>query len=87
MCYLWRLIHEINNAKRPIKVSEEIQDKVFSLFKNYIYQIKDFELLVEAEKTNALIKISILETLENSIDYQIKKIKSRIKNTYNYKRI
>jgi len=72
------LKEEFNNAKRPIKVSEEIQDKVFSLFKNYINQNKDFELLVEAEKTNALIKISIFETLENSIIYQIKKIKSRI---------
>jgi hypothetical protein len=72
------LKEEFNNAKRPIEVSEEIQDKVFSLFKNYINQNKDFELLVEAEKTNALIKISIFETLENSIIYQIKKIKSRI---------
>ena len=72
------LKEEFKNAKRPIKVSEEIQDRVFSLFKNYIYQNEDFELLIEAEKTNTLIKVSILETLENSIDYQIKKIKNRI---------
>jgi cob(I)alamin adenosyltransferase len=72
------LQEELRNAKNTVKVSEEIQDRVFSLFKNYISENKEFDLRKEVDETNTLITRNILQTLESSIKYQLEKIENRI---------
>ena len=71
------LQEEIRNAKNTVKVSDEIQDRVFSLFKNHISEIKEFDLKKAVGETNTLITRNILQTLESSIKYQLKKIENR----------
>ena len=72
------LQEELRNAKNTVKVSEEIQDRVFSLFKNYISENKEFDLRKEVDETNTLITRNFLQTLESSIKYQLEKIENRI---------
>ena len=70
------LQEELRNAKNTVKVSDEIQDRVFSLFKNYISD-KEFDLKNAVGETNTLITRNILQTLESSIKYQSKIIENR----------
>ena len=72
------LQEELRNAKNTVKVSEGIQDRVFSLFKNYISENKEFDLRKESDETNTLIIRNILQTLKSSIKYQLERIENRI---------
>jgi len=64
--------------KKITKGSEEIQDKIFSLFRNYINEITQIDLKKEAVETNILITENILQTLENATKYQLTNIEKRI---------
>ena len=68
---------ELRNAKSTVKVSDEIQDRVFSSFKNYISGNKEFDLKNAVGETNTLITGNILQTLKSSIKYQLIIIENR----------
>ena len=72
------LEEELKNAKKITKGSEEIQDKIFSLFRNYINGITVIDLKKEADETNILITENILQTLENATKYQLTNVEKRI---------
>jgi hypothetical protein len=71
------LQEELRNAKNTVEVSDEIQDRVFSLFKNHISENKEFDLKNAVGETNTLITGNILQTLKSSIKYQLIIIENR----------
>lgn len=70
---------ELENAKKIPERSEEIQDKIFSLFRSYINEIAVIDLKKESDETNILITENILQILENATKYQLTNVEKRIK--------
>jgi hypothetical protein len=70
---------DLENAEITVRVSEEIQDRVISIFKIYLKDETERDILNEITQINKLISENILQTLEKSIDYKLSLIENRIK--------
>lgn len=69
---------ELKNAERTVKVSEDITDKVISIFKIYL-SCEKIEVQDEIVQTNKLIMENIVQILEKSINYKMGIIDNLIK--------
>jgi hypothetical protein len=72
-----RLQSEIKYAEKPIKFSEDVQDKIIFIFKSFI--VGGTDITSDIIAINGLVEENILQILNGSIEYKFVLIEERIK--------
>ena len=73
------LERDLEKAEITVDVSEDIQDRVISIFKIYLKDEREKDIQDEIDQINKLIGSNIFQTLEKSIYYKLSLIENRIK--------